>query len=155
MPLRGSFIDQSNSLSSKAQTPSFLLKARVYYEDTDAGGMVYHATYLRFMERARTDWLRSLGYEQQVARERHNLGFIVRSLTLDYVKGARLDDLLDVSVTIVRRGGASLNFAQEVRRADDGVLCCRGLVKVACVWADSLKPRPLPEQLLAEIADVC
>jgi len=129
-----------------------LLKVRVYYEDTDALGVVYHATYLQFMERARTEWLRDLGYEQHAARDQHNLGFIVRSLSLDYVKGARLDDLLEVSVAIARRGGASLDLEQEVRRASDGALCCRGLVKVACVRADSLKPRPLPEQLLAEIA---
>lgn len=128
---------------------------RVYYEDTDAVGVVYHAAYLQFMERARTEWLRSLGYEQQGARERHNLGFIVRSLSLDYVKGARLDDLLEVSVTIARRGGASLVFEQEVRRVADGTLCCRGLIKVACVTLDSLKPRPLPQPLLAEINHVC
>lgn len=142
-------------MSNQIQNPSFLLRVRVYYEDTDALGLVYHATYLRFMERARTEWLRSLGFEQHDARDRDNLGFIVRSLSLDYVRGARLDDLLEVSVAIAQRGGASLNLEQEVRRAGDGALCCRGWVKVACVRADTLKPRPLPEQLLAEIAHVC
>jgi len=118
-------------------------------------GVVYHATYLQFMERARTEWLRQRGYEQQAARDQHNLGFIVRSINLDYIRGSRLDDLLDISVAITHRGGASLVFEQEVRRVADGALCCRGLIKVACVSVDHLKPRPLPPLLLAEIADVC
>ena len=142
-------------MSKKEQGQHFLLRVRVYYEDTDALGVAYHATYLKYMERARTEWLRSLGYEQNSLRDRHGLGFIVRSLSLDFLKGARLDDLLEVSVALARRGGASLYFEQELRRVSDGALCCRGLVKVACVTADSLTPRPLPESLLAEIADVC
>ncbi len=142
------------SLSNQEQSRPFLLRVRVYYEDTDALGVAYHATYLKFMERARTEWLRGLGYEQHSLRDRHGLGFIVRSLSLDYLKGARLDDLLEVSVALTRRRGASLDFEQELRRVSDGALCCRGLVKIACVAADTLKPSPLPHRLLAEIADV-
>ena len=142
-------------LTNQATNLLFTWGVRVYYEDTDAGGVVYHASYLRFMERARTEWLRSFGFEQRRLRAGENLGFIVRAASLDYIKGARLDDLLEVSVAMARRGGASLDFEQEVRRASDGTLCCRALVKVACVRADSLKPRPLPEPLLAEIAHVC
>ena len=132
----------------------FAWPVRIYWEDTDAGGIVYYANYLKFMERARTEWLRSLGYEQHSLRDHHGLGFTVHSLSLDFLKAARLDDLLEVSVALTRRGGASLNFEQAVRRVSDGALCCRGLVKVACVAADTLKPSPLPQQLLAEIADV-
>lgn len=142
-------------MSIEVQNPLFIWRVRVYYEDTDAGGVVYHASYLRFMERARTEWLREIGLEQEAVRANLNLGFIVRAASLDYRRGARLDDLLDVSVTIARRGGASLEFDQEVRRVLDGALCCRGLIKVACVASDSLRPKPLPKQLLAEIADVC
>lgn len=142
-------------MSNQERKQPFIWRVRVYYEDTDAGGVVYHASYLRFMERARTEWLREIGLEQEAVRANLNLGFIVRAASLDYRLGARLDDLLAVSVTIARRGGASLEFDQEVRRVLDGTLCCRGLIKVACVASDSLRPKPLPKQLLAEIADVC
>ncbi|MFZ1535840.1 MAG: tol-pal system-associated acyl-CoA thioesterase [Chromatiaceae bacterium] len=142
-------------MSIAEQKPLFVWRVRVYYEDTDAGGVVYHASYLRFMERARTEWLREIGLEQETLRSRLNLGFIVRAASLDFRLGARLDDQLAVSVTIARRGGASLDFDQEVRRVVDGALCCRGLIKIACVASDSLRPKSLPKQLLAEIADVC
>ena len=142
-------------MSNQERNQPFIWRVRVYYEDTDAGGVVYHASYLRFMERARTEWLRGIGLEQEAVRATLKLGFIVRAANLDYRRGARLDDLLAVSVTIARRGGASLDFDQEVRRVVDGALCCRGLIKIACVASDSLRPKPLPPQLLAEIADVC
>jgi acyl-CoA thioester hydrolase len=132
----------------------FTWPVRVYYEDTDAGGVVFYANYLRFMERARTEWLRSLGFEQDELRERAGVLFAVRHAALDFVSPARFNELLRVSVEISRRGGASLDFIQEVRRAADGALCCRGLVKVACVSADTLRPNRIPEPLLAEIADV-
>ncbi len=142
-------------MSIEEQKPLFVWRVRVYYEDTDAGGVVYHASYLRFMERARTEWLREIGLEQETLRSRLNLGFIVCAASLDFRLGARLDDQLAVSLAIARRGGASLDFDQEVRRVADGALCCRGLIKVACVASDSLRPQPLPKHLLAEIADVC
>ena len=142
-------------MPNQERNQPFIWWVRVYYEDTDAGGVVYHASYLRFMERARTEWLRGIGLEQEAVRATLKLGFIVRSANLDYRRGARLDDLLAVSVTIARRGGASLDFDQEVRRVVDGALCWRGLIKIACVASDSLRPKPLPPQLLAEIADVC
>ena len=142
-------------LTNQATNLLFTWGVRVYYEDTDAGGVVYHASYLRFMERARTEWLRSFGFEQRRLRAGENLGFIVRAASLDFIKGARLDDLLEVSVAMARRGGASLDFEQEVRRSADGVLCCRGRIKVACVSGEDFRPTPLPQRLLAEIADVC
>jgi acyl-CoA thioester hydrolase len=132
----------------------FSWPVRVYYEDTDAGGVVFYANYLKYMERARTEWLRALGFEQQ--RVRNELGrlFVVSDVSLQYRLGARLDDLLDVTVTLAGRGGASLDFAQRVIRRGDAALCCSAQVKVACVAADSLRPKPLPDPLLAEIADV-
>jgi acyl-CoA thioester hydrolase len=140
---------------ARAEDPNpFTWPVRVYYEDTDAGGVVFYANYLKFMERARTEWLRALGLEQQRVRAELGRLFVVRSLSLDYRLGARLDDLLDVTVTLAGRGGASLDFAQQVIRQSDAALCCSARVKIACVAADSLRPKPLPDQLLAEIADV-
>jgi len=141
-------------MSGIEDSPGFTWPVRVYYEDTDAGGVVYNANYLRFMERARTEWLRSLGYEQDVLREREGILFAVRHAALDFLSPACFNDLLRVSVALTRRGGASLDFAQEVRRDSDGALCCSGLVKVACVNARTLRPNRIPEKLLAEIADV-
>jgi acyl-CoA thioester hydrolase len=141
-------------MSGVEDIPSFTWPVRVYYEDTDAGGVVYNANYLRFMERARTEWLRSLGYEQDALRERDGVLFAVRYAALDFVSPARFNEQLSVSVKLSRRGGASLDFTQEVRREADGSLCCRGLVKVACLDAETLRPNRIPEPLLAEIADV-
>jgi acyl-CoA thioester hydrolase len=141
-------------VESSEDSQPFVWPVRVYYEDTDAGGVVFYANYLKFMERARTEWLRALGLQQDRIRTELSRLFVVRHVSLDYRLGARLDDLLEVSVALARRGGASLDFAQEIIRPADGALCCRGLVKVACVAADTLRPKPLPDQLLAEIADV-
>jgi acyl-CoA thioester hydrolase len=134
--------------------PIFTWPVRVYYEDTDAGGVVFYANYLRFMERARTEWLRSLGFEQDELCERDGVVFVVRRVEVDYLSPARFNDLLGVSLALLRRGRAGLDFAQEVRRESEGGLCCRGRVEVACVSADGFRPRRIPDKLLAEIADV-
>jgi acyl-CoA thioester hydrolase len=132
----------------------FTWPVRVYYEDTDAGGVVFYANYLRFMERARTEWLRSLGFEQDALREHDRVLFAVRGVSVEYLRPARFNDLLRVTAALARSGRAGLDFEQEVRRETDGTLCCRGLVKVACVSADDFRPRRIPDKLLAEIADV-
>jgi acyl-CoA thioester hydrolase len=141
-------------MSGPEESPGFTWPVRVYYEDTDAGGVVYNANYLRFMERARTEWLRSLGFEQDELRAREGVLFAVRSAALDFLSPARFNDRLKVSVALARCGGASLDFEQWVRRESDDLLCCRGLVKVACVNAETLRPNRIPETLLAEIANV-
>ena len=133
---------------------TFTWPVRVYYEDTDAGGVVFYANYLKFMERARTEWLRSRGFEQDSLREREEIFFAVRRVELDYLRAARFNDLLSVTVDLVHLGGASLDVAQEIRREADDALCCRGLVKVACLNQWTMRPTRLPETLLAEIADV-
>ncbi len=134
----------------------FIWPVRVYYEDTDCGGVVYYANYLKFMERARTEWLRSLGYEQDELLKRDNLLFAVRSLSLDYLKPARFNDRLLVSAGISARGRASLSFAQEVRRdCHDAEILCTGQVRIACLAADTLRPQPLPKPLFTELSDVC
>ncbi|WP_087723074.1 tol-pal system-associated acyl-CoA thioesterase [Pandoraea sp. PE-S2T-3] len=120
---------------------------RVYYEDTDAGGVVFYANYLKFFERARTEWLRSLGIEQlQLARDTGMI-FIVRATALDYLSPARLDDLVVVRSRIEHLGGATVEFLQEAwRDASDGSseLLARGSIKIGCVSADTLRPGRIP-----------
>lgn len=120
----------------------FELRARVYFEDTDAGGIVYYVNYLKFMERARTELVRSLGFDQS-ALQRENTIFVVHSVSARYHAPAQLDDELVVSAAVLELKRASIRFVQQVRRAD-GKLLCEGEVLVACVSADHYKPRMIP-----------
>jgi 4-hydroxybenzoyl-CoA thioesterase len=130
---------------------SFVHRCRVYYEDTDAGGIVYYVNYLKFMERARTEQLRAVGFAQsQLVGE--DLLFVVHSCEARYHKPARLDDELLISVEVIELNRASLRFRQQVRLAADETLICEGQFLVACVRADSLKPRAIPEALRAAFA---
>ncbi len=133
----------------------FRWQVRVYYEDTDSGGVVYYANYLRFMERARTEWMRELGFEQDRLREEDGLLFAVRSASLDFNAPARFNDLLEVSAEVIKHGRASITFRQQITRssAPDQVLCS-GEVKVACLEAASFRPQPIPELIVKEILDV-
>jgi acyl-CoA thioester hydrolase len=131
----------------------FTWPVRVYYEDTDSGGIVYYANYLKFMERARTEWLRSHNFEQDALTRNEKVLFVVRSLGIDFFRPARFNDLLQVSSRVVEARNASLTFDQLIARAgNDGDLLCRGRVKVACIDAESFRPRPIPRPLLVEIA---
>ena len=125
----------------------------MYYEDTDAGGVVYYANYLKFMERARTEWLRTLGFEQDQLLRSEGLIFAVRKVSLEYLKPARFNDLLSVSVRIVEQGAASIDFDQSVSD-QAGNMLCQGSVKIVCVDAISLRPRPLPGVILSELKNV-
>jgi acyl-CoA thioester hydrolase len=125
----------------------FSLPVRVYYEDTDSGGVVYYANYLKFMERARTEYLRSFGFEQDALAEQENVLFAVHRSEADYLKPARFNDLLTVTADIAEQKRASLTFRQEVLR-ENGDICCRGLIKVVCVSRDSFRPTPIPETIL-------
>ena len=129
----------------------FAHRCRVYYEDTDAGGIVYYVNYLKFMERARTERLRNLGFAQS-ALVGENLLFVVHSSEARYHAPARLDDELFVTADVIELNRASLRFRQQVRRATDEALLCEGQFLVACVRADSLKPRAIPEALRAAFA---
>ena len=122
---------------------------RVYWEDTDAGGVVYHARYLSFLERARTEWLRARGLELLAMREREDLVMAVRSMQVDFEAPARLDDVLEARLRLDRRRGASFSLLQELWRAGECLL--RASVRVACLHAGSLRPRPLPPWLVAAI----
>lgn len=130
---------------------AFRWPVRVYYEDTDCGGVVYHTGYLRYLERARTEWLRSLGLDQSRLRDELGLVFVVRRLSGEYIKPAVLDDQLEVVTSVARQGRARLHFAQEVRR--DATLFS-GNVEVVCLTADTMRPRPLPKELPLESLDV-
>jgi len=134
----------------------FIWPVRVYYEDTDSAGVVYYANYLKFMERARTEWLRSLGFEQDELLKRDNILFAVRSINLDYLKPARFNDSLLVTARISARGHASLSFDQAVRREGrEAEILCTGQVRIACLAADTLRPHALPPHILTELPDVC
>ena len=122
--------------------PAFAFPVRIYYEDTDAGGVVYHANYLRFMERARTEWLRINGYELNRLEREYGFLFAVRSANIDYIKPARLNDLLNIQVSIVRTGKASLDIDHEIYRDEE--LLCRARIKLAGIAVDSFRPKALP-----------
>ncbi|HEX6549281.1 MAG TPA: tol-pal system-associated acyl-CoA thioesterase [Gammaproteobacteria bacterium] len=130
-------------------TGTFCWPVRVYFEDTDAGGVVYHANYLRFMERARTEWLRTLGFEQDDLRERFGVQFVVTAAHVDYRRAARFNEQLMVDVTVSEVGRASLGFRQQVHLAN--VLVCEAEIRVACVDVVNFKPRPLPQEIVAEL----
>ena len=132
----------------------FRWPVRVYYEDTDSAGIVYHASYLRFMERARTEWLRGLGFELPVLRIEHGVLFTVSRLRIDYLRPAHFNDMLDVSLALARFGGASFVLDQEVCRAPRELLC-RAEVRIACVDATSLRPRPVPQAIFTELKRDC
>ena len=121
----------------------FSWPVRVYYEDTDAGGVVYHANYLAFMERARTEWLRALGFGQRALAEDLGVLFAVRSMELDFLKPARFDDELTVTASIETLARARIDFLQEVR-SESAEALCRGRVRVACIDGESFRPCAIP-----------
>ncbi len=123
----------------------------MYYEDTDTAGIVYHASYLRFMERARTEWLRRCGFEHTRLRERDAVLFTVARIEVDYLRPARLDDLLAVSVELVDARRASFVLEQRIGRGPVEDLC-RGRVRVACIDAERMRPRAIPEEIITELS---
>lgn len=123
----------------------FIWPIRVYYEDSDAGGVVYYANYLKFMERARTEWLRNKGFEQTLLKQQYNLIIVVRKISIDYLKSAFFDDLLTITVRLSKMGKASLIMAQEVQREAD--IICTAEVKLASVNAVSLRPQAFPSDV--------
>jgi len=128
---------------------TFTLPIRVYYEDTDAGGVVYYANYLKFMERARTEYLRTYGFEQDELAEKQKVLFVVHRVEADYVKSARFNELLTVTAEIVQQKRTSLLFEQQVLRNNE--LCCKGVVRVVCVNSETFRPAAIPESILSVI----
>jgi acyl-CoA thioester hydrolase len=133
---------------------TFTWPARVYWEDTDGGAIVYYANYLRYLERARTEWLRARGYSQQALARDPGILFTVVSLTVDYRAPARLDDTLEISCEPQAEGMASLRFIQRIHRsaaaAAPAQLLVEADVRVACIDARTLRPKRLPRFLVEE-----
>ena len=119
---------------------------RIYWEDTDAGGVVYYANYLKFFERARTEWLRALGVEQQPLQAQTDVMFVVADTQVRYLAPAKLDDLLTVSVVVLELGAASLQLQQQAWRGD--TLLVQARIRIGCVDAQTFRPRRIPAQVL-------
>jgi acyl-CoA thioester hydrolase len=134
-----------------SEQSTFTWPVRVYYENTDAGGVVYHSEYLKFFERTRTEWLRSLGFEQNHMRLRDGVVFVVRSLTVHYLRSALFDDELRVRARIAKLGRCVMEFEQEIWRGEEKLVTAH--VVVVCVTADGFRPVSLPEQLRSKIQE--
>lgn len=128
-----------------SQRDAFNIPVRVYYEDTDAGGVVFYANYLKFMERARTEWLRSLDVHQHQLIQSEDALFAIVNVNIDYRRPARLDDLLAVTVRIDEIGHSSIMFHQQVIRESDGKVLVEGSVRAACLSASKFRPRAIPK----------
>ncbi|WP_428773115.1 tol-pal system-associated acyl-CoA thioesterase [Vibrio sp.] len=133
-----------------SSTAPFHWPVTVYYEDTDAGGVVYHSNYLKFFERARTEMLRHAGISQQTLLEQ-KVGFVVRHMDIDFLQGARLDDQLTVVSQITEQKRASMTFCQEIVNPVGNTLC-RAMVKVACINTDKMRPIAIPQSVTTELA---
>lgn len=132
----------------------FRFPVRIYYEDTDAGGVVYYANYLKFFERCRTEWLRSFGHHQTDLLTQHDIAFVVKSVSVDYKRPGRLDDALEAGLRLQRLGRAQLQFEQWVERINpDGTrdTLVTGHVKLACVNLKTLRPVSIPEWLHSQL----
>jgi acyl-CoA thioester hydrolase len=126
---------------------------RIYYEDTDSGGVVYHSQYLNFMERARTEWLRALGFEQDQLRNELKLLFAVHSMQITYRRPARFNDALLIESQLVKASGASMQFEQIIYRGEE--LLCDASVRIACLDAETFRPKSIPKSILTEMHSVC
>lgn len=128
---------------------AFLWPIRIYYEDTDFGGVVYYANYLKFMERARTEWLRAEGFEQDELIANENVIFAVRSVQADYLSPARFNEEIMISTEVIKKGKASITVEQVVKREED--VLCKAIIKIACLDAQNFKPVVMPENLYKKI----
>jgi acyl-CoA thioester hydrolase len=129
----------------------FIWPVRVYYEDTDAGGVVFYANYLKFFERARTEMLRAIGYEQDQLLTVEGIIFVVRFVQVDYLSPARFNEQLQVSAKVSLAKKASFTFQQDITRGDD--VLCKGSVRIACLDAKTMRPRAIPETLFKAILE--
>jgi acyl-CoA thioester hydrolase len=129
--------------------PDFRHTLRVYWEDTDAGGVVFFANYLKFFERARTEWLRALGHGQQQLRTETGALFVVADTSVRYLEPARLDDLLEITVRVVDAGRVSMTLAQQARRGD--TLLAESTLRIGCVDAGTFRPRRIPNEIISLI----
>ena len=135
-----------------ASTDTFSFPIRIYYEDTDTAGVVYYANYLKFFERARTEWLRTMGFGQADMARTDGKAFVVRAASTRYLKPARLDDVLTIHSRITRVGRASLEFSQWCER--DGETLATGQIEVGCVSLDTLRPCAMPGPISARLSSL-
>ncbi len=133
----------------RSEVTPFAVTMRIYWEDTDAAGIVFYANYLKFFERARTEWLRGLGFGQESLRRDAGIGFVVTETKLRYRRPARLDDVIDVSVAVVHLGQASLEIAQQARRASE--LLAEGTIRIGCVELGTFRPCRIPNEIRLSI----
>ena len=143
----GRITDVTAAAHASTDIPDFTLRVRVYYEDTDAGGIVYHANWLRWFERARTDWLRALGVEHSRMLADTGIGFVVRDLSIDYRRPARLDEELLVDVRLAEARRASWTLEQQARRPGDAELLVSARLRIAAVHLASGRPTAIPNDL--------
>ena len=143
------------SLKNAQQSPLFTFDfpQRVYFEDTDAGGVVYHAQYIKFLERARTEWLRYLGFTNSELERKYKMIFVVSEIAVEFVKPARLDDALNISVGIENLGRVRVTFHQEIRRGEDVLVKAR--VSVATLAVESFKPIEIPADVKKKMEASC
>jgi acyl-CoA thioester hydrolase len=135
-------------VSGSSDARQYQIFTRIYWEDTDAGGVVYYANYLKFMERCRTDWLRALGIDQLRLRAERGLQFAVVSVSVDFLRPAVLNDEIIVTAELQRFGGATITFKQTIMRGDAQLIDAN--TRVACLDSGTLKPRPIPKDLFVE-----
>lgn len=129
----------------------FCWPVRIYYEDTDAGSVVYYANYLKYMERARTEYLRTFNFQQDELRQHEKILFVVRDINLRYKTPARFNDMITVSAEIINYKKASFVFHHELFRSTDEKICCDGEITIACVDADTFKPKKMPQPMIMEL----
>lgn len=144
---------KSYSFVKNLNCNTFKWPVRIYYEDTDSGGVVYYANYLKFMERARTEWLRDYGIEQDDLRDRFGIIFAVRQVKIDYLLPAKFNDQVVVTAEVNKKGKASITFKQTIERdtRDNKELLAKAEIKIACLDANAFKPAAIPEVILEKI----
>ena len=131
-----------------SSAPRYTHRYSVYYEDTDMGGVVYYANYLKYMERCRTDWLWAMGVDQQRLRAERGLQFVVVNITVDFLRPAVLHDEILVTATLERLAGATIHFKQTIMRGGEQLI--DATVRAACIDSGTLKPRAIPKDLFTE-----
>ena len=132
-------------------TPEFNWQVRVYYEDTDSAGVVYHSNYLKYMEGARTEWLRSAGYSQHDLSNEMGIVFVVANINIDFKSPARFDELLNIHSAIINFSGSKLVFRQSIFNQINE-LKCRGDIQIVCIDPDSFKPKRIPDDIKAKLS---
>ena len=140
---------EKSACTTDTKQPDFEYSLRVYYEDTDAGGIVYYANYLKFMERARTEWLRALGFEQDQLREEQGVIFVVRSVNIQYFKPAIFNNQLKVTVSLASMKKIQLTCHQQV--FNGAILNTEATVSLVCVDANSFRPKRIPEEMVLKL----